>query len=471
MSALFEPGQVLSDRYRVTRILGEGGMGIVAAADHLLLGERVALKALLPSAAANPEVVARFQREARTAARIQSEHVARVLDVGLLPNGLPFLVMEFLEGHDLARELEERGPLPIAEAIDSVLEAAIGVASAHALGIIHRDLKPANLFLAQQPNGRRIVKVLDFGIAKDTLPADAIELTRTTAMFGSAPYMSPEQIRATRSVDVRGDVWAFGVVLFELLTQTWPFGGESVFAMAAAITGDEPASLCTRRPDAPAALEVVIAHCLKKNRDERFASLAELGQALAPFGTARAAALSARIADVLGDTGSPPRSRIAEQAIGAGSSRTGLSVTKEPWSSSTSAMKTRRLQWFSYVGMAAVPVGVAVWTAARSFSPAETPEAPSAAEAPSVTAAAVSANVEAPLRAAVANPSASATQEIAPATSQASASPVELRDSRPARAPQPKRAAPAPSPTARTSASPEPAAPTARPGSALIKDL
>ncbi len=299
MPSSLSPGEVLAGRYRVERVLGEGGMGVVLAAEHLVLGERVAIKMLLPEAAKVPGVVQRFQREARAASRIQSEHVARVMDVGLIDETTPYLVMEYVEGRDLDAELEARGQLPIEEAVSYVLQAMVGVAEAHALGLVHRDLKPANLFLAKLANGRTLVKVLDFGIAKDTHESDGKDLTSTFSALGSAAYMSPEQVRMAKSVDVRSDVWAFGVVLFELLTGRVPFDGESVTAVAASIIADQPLKLRALRPDAPPELEAAIMGCLEKDRDNRTPTLAVLATNIAPFGGSRASMLAGRIAHAL----------------------------------------------------------------------------------------------------------------------------------------------------------------------------
>jgi serine/threonine protein kinase len=162
----FQKGDVLAGKYRVERVLGAGGMGIVLAAEHLQLRQPVAIKLLLPSVSADPDTIARFAREAQAAARIQSEHVARVIDVAALEDGSPYMVMEFLEGKDLGKVLSERGPLPLEEAVGYLLQSCEGVAEAHAAGIVHRDLKPSNLFVCQRPGGRITIKVLDFGISK-----------------------------------------------------------------------------------------------------------------------------------------------------------------------------------------------------------------------------------------------------------------------------------------------------------------
>ncbi|MEZ4314973.1 MAG: serine/threonine-protein kinase [Polyangiaceae bacterium] len=220
-----KPGDIVAGKYLVDRVLGVGGMGAVVAATHTQLDQRVAIKFLLPQMLGSREVVERFQREARAAAKIRSEHVVRVSDVGTLDGGVPFIVMEFLEGKDLGELLQRRGPLPVPLAVDYVLEACEALAEAHAAGIVHRDLKPSNLFLARRADETDIVKVLDFGISKQITP-EALQsspsLTRTTDVFGSPTYMSPEQLKASRDVDTRADLWALGVILFELISGAPP---------------------------------------------------------------------------------------------------------------------------------------------------------------------------------------------------------------------------------------------------------
>ena len=198
-----DPGTILADKYRVERVLGQGGMGVVVQARHIALDEKVALKFLLPEYAHHPEAAARFLREARAAVRIKSEHVAHVTDVGTLANGAPYMVMELLEGADPSKVLEKSGVLEIADAVDYVIQACDAIAEAHGYGIVHRDIKPANLFLGKRPNGLALVKVLDFGISK-VMEGSVDNLTKTTAAMGSALYMSPEQMQQTRAVDSTG---------------------------------------------------------------------------------------------------------------------------------------------------------------------------------------------------------------------------------------------------------------------------
>ncbi|HEX6765337.1 MAG TPA: serine/threonine-protein kinase, partial [Polyangiaceae bacterium] len=194
MDAPVQPGDVLADKYRVERVLGVGGMGVVVSAHHVHLKQRVALKFLLPDLASNPNVVERFLREAQSASTIRSEHVVRVSDVGVLASGAPYMIMEHLEGSDLAKVLLERGRLPVTRAVDYVLQAMEALAEAHGAGIVHRDLKPSNLFLTERADGSPLIKVLDFGISKVTKSdgdASSRSLTRTAGLMGSPLYMSP----------------------------------------------------------------------------------------------------------------------------------------------------------------------------------------------------------------------------------------------------------------------------------------
>jgi serine/threonine protein kinase len=291
------PGEVLAAKYRVDRVLGVGGMGVVVAATHLQLDQKVALKFMLPQALQHPTLVERFAREARAAVRLRSDHVARVLDVGTLETGSPYMVMEYLEGSDLADIVEQKGRMPVEVAVDSVLQACDAVAEAHSIGIVHRDLKPRNLFMTRRNDGRALVKVLDFGISKYTTGGD-LSLTRTTEIIGSPNYMSPEQLRSARNTDLRSDIWALGVILYELLAGQVPFVAESVTQLTAMVLTEPPRSLESLRADVPRPLVRIIERCLEKDPARRFASIAELAAALQPYAPPDTRDLAARIARI-----------------------------------------------------------------------------------------------------------------------------------------------------------------------------
>jgi serine/threonine-protein kinase len=298
-------GDVLAGKYRVERVLGVGGMGVVVAAHHLQLDEKVALKFLLPEAIGNAEAVARFAREARAAVRIKSEHVATIKDVGTLPNGAPYMVMEFLEGGDLSGWIRERGALPIEQAVEFVLQACVAVADAHALGIVHRDLKPANLFCVRRSDGQLSIKVLDFGISKLTEAAagPGMAMTKTSALMGSPLYMSPEQMRSSKDVDAQTDIWALGVILFELIAGRPAFVAETVPELAIKIVTEPAPAIRTLRPDVPGQLEAVLFKCLEKDRRQRYRNVGELALALLPFAPKRAKGSVERISGIIQSAG------------------------------------------------------------------------------------------------------------------------------------------------------------------------
>ena len=287
------PGDIFAKHYRIERALGEGAMGTVVAARHADTGERVAIKCLLPIHRDDRGIVARFQREARATLRINSEHVARVLEHGETPlHGAPggapvlYLVMEHLEGCDLRSYLAQRGSLSVRRAAEFVSQACVALAEAHALGIIHRDLKPANLFHSRQRDGSSLIKVLDFGIAKFQSPntsGDALEVTACASTMGSLQYMAPEQLLDARSVDGRADVWSLGVILYLLVSGVRPFNGDVVTDLAFEVLTGAPRPLSEVAPFAPPEFVAVVMRCLNKRREDRCPSMVELARALAPF--------------------------------------------------------------------------------------------------------------------------------------------------------------------------------------------
>ncbi|MFT3774790.1 MAG: protein kinase [Minicystis sp.] len=344
-------GDVLAGKYRVERVLGVGGMGVVVAAMHMELDQRVALKFLLPSAAQNPAVVARFSREAKAAAKIKSEHVARVSDVGTMDNGIPYIVMEYLEGHDLSHALSIQTRLAPSVAVDYILQACEAIAEAHAAGFVHRDLKPGNLFLARRADGSDIVKVLDFGISKavisDNEPSSVKpgQLTRTTDIFGSPMYMSPEQLKSSRDVDPRADIWAIGVILYELVTGKSPFDRPTVAETFGAILYEKPESIRKHAPECPAGLEAAILRCVEKDANARFQNVAELAKGLLPFAEHSSRLVVERTSRVLRRAGVavdtvPPPSELS-RAAATGMAPSGGASTRTAWGEGDRAPKPR----------------------------------------------------------------------------------------------------------------------------------
>ncbi len=282
------PGETIAGKYVVDGVCGRGGLAVVLSATHTALDQRVAIKMLLPEWAGDAEVIERFLREGRAATRIKSEHVVRVFDVGTLDSGAPYLVLEYLEGHNLDDVLGMWGPLPVPTAIDWVLQAAEAMGEAHVHGIVHRDLKPGNLFLTRRADGSACIKVIDFGLSKVTdprLPDASAKLTRPTDVMGSPHYMAPEQMRATCEADARADLWALGAVLYQLLTGRPPFRGVTMQEICAGVLTQPPPSITQQRTSVPPAVEVAVLRCLEKEPEARFATLADLARAIAPFGT------------------------------------------------------------------------------------------------------------------------------------------------------------------------------------------
>ena len=275
-------GSVVNGRYLIGEQLGSGGMGSVYAAHHVQLGTKLAIKVLLPELLSDEAAIERFDREARAAAKITDENVVRILDVGQLESGAPYMVMEFLEGQDAAIHLKEHGRLPIDQAIDAMLQACAAVAAAHALHIIHRDIKPSNLFFVPRSAGRPLVKVLDFGVSKILVGGnnETGQVTKTGSILGSPGYVPPEQWFSSRAADKRSDIWALGLVLYEFLTGRLPFDEVSIPILATKIAYEPAPPPSQLRPEIPPDLEQVILRCLAKSPDDRFQDVAALAEAL-----------------------------------------------------------------------------------------------------------------------------------------------------------------------------------------------
>jgi eukaryotic-like serine/threonine-protein kinase len=377
MSAEPTEGTLLAGKYRVERELGRGGMGVVYEARHVELDQRVAVKLLLPEALGNAEAVSRFLREARAAARITSDHVVRVFDVGTVDGGQPFMAMEYLEGRDLGAVVAERARLPAAEAVGYLLEACEAIAEAHANGVVHRDLKPSNLFLMRKRDGSSVVKVLDFGISKVSHASGSDgAVTRTAALMGSPLYMSPEQMASSRDVDHRSDIWALGIVLYELLAGRVPFVAETLPQICVAVMNHPALPVSSVVSDVPAGLSAVVERCLAKSPAERYQTIAKLAEALAPYAAGGSGALH-RITQSF--TGAPAELSPA-QAVTAGSG-----ATQGAWGKTRPPQDRRPLVWV-VAGFGFLAVGAALYFGMRGRDPAEV----AAETAPAETPAAVS---------------------------------------------------------------------------------
>ena len=371
-------GDVLAGKFRIERVLGVGGMGMVVSAMHIHLDERVAIKFLLPEALSNGEAVARFGREARAAVKIRSEHVARVTDVGALDTGAPYMVMELLRGQDLSQLLRDQGALPVHLAVLYVLQACEALAEAHAIGIVHRDLKPANLFLTSRADGSPCVKVLDFGISKVTSASGSgsdMGMTRTQSIMGSPLYMSPEQMASSRDVDQRADIWAMGCVLYELVTGRVPFEAETMPQLCTLILHAEPPLPRTIRPELPEALEQVIMRCLRKDRHQRYDNVAALATDLAGFAPDAGPRSAERISKVLSTSGISSAALLSSSNTARAA---GANTGSQAWGT-TQTSRGNRAVWLGLVAVAAVGVvGVVLWKATAG-SHATAPEVSAAA--------------------------------------------------------------------------------------------
>jgi serine/threonine protein kinase len=415
-------GDILAGKYRVEQVLGQGGMGVVVAATHTVLQNRVALKFLLPSVAKHQQTTTRFLREAQSAVKIKSPHVARVIDVGQMEDsGSPYMVMEYLEGKDLGAILETEGALDVERTCLLVLQTCEALAAAHAAGIVHRDIKPSNLFITPGPDGQPMVKVLDFGISKNVLDMGISKLTQTQTSMGSPLYMSPEQMRSARDVDARTDIWSLGVVLFEALTGQTPFLADTMPQLVALVLEEKPPKVDSFRSGLPPELVEAVARCLQKDRTLRYPHVGMLADALAPY-VPHGGALSAERANrIIAGAGLdrtvevlPTLSTGQQQTVKASATPSKMSGTATSFgrTGSGGSVAGRRVSPGLLIGAGAGVVALGVLGVVLLGGPSES-ESPAAA----TTAAVGPAAVEAPLVTQVApTPPPPDTAEIAPSS-------------------------------------------------------
>jgi serine/threonine-protein kinase len=382
------PGTLLG-RYEVKRQLGRGGMGAVYEAVHRDLKKRVAIKVLSGPLAANEEAKQRFLREGEAASRIQHPHVVDVTDVGV-DGTTTYLVMEFLEGEDLAHKLVRAGALPVREVVDILLPVCAGLSVAHEEGVIHRDLKPENIFLARRRQGGTEPKLLDFGVSKVT-GGGVMALTGTSASFGTPYYMPPEQVRGAREVDQRSDVYALGVVLYECVCGRRPFESDNIYTILHAIGAGEYPAPRSVRPDLPAAIEVAIVRAMQLEPAGRFPTVRHFAAALLPFASETSRLLWGDTFRIDGPTTAP-----AMAPTGTATAKTMLAASQPPGRSTTTLgsatgqqlageptmpIKNRRPAAVG-VGLAAAAAVVVAVVLTRAPAPAPAPPPVAAAPAP-----------------------------------------------------------------------------------------
>jgi serine/threonine-protein kinase len=460
------PGDLIDDKYRIVRLIGEGGMGAVYEGENTRIHRRVAIKVLHANVAGMADVVARFEREAQAAGRIGSEHIVEVLDLGTLASGDRYMVMEFMDGDSLSQRIRQRGRVQPLELYPIARQLLDALAAAHGAGIVHRDLKPDNVFLLRSRRGQPdFVKLLDFGISKFAGSGSGLSMTRTGAVMGTPYYMAPEQAKGSREVDHRVDLYAVGVILYEALTGQVPFLADTFNELLFKIVLEKPRPIEELAPDLDPGFAQVVTRAMAREPGERFQTAQEMQQSLDEW--------AARSGYSATSTGAYPASAVAA----APTTRTPvenapLAATPGIWShTSAGAAPTQQKPKPSRTGlvvslgaMVLVAGGAGVFMLISSQTPTAAPSSVASQTPPSTPVAAAPPIAPAPASAAPAPtpaPSAEASKpvEVTPAP----AVPAQANVARPVRAqpaarttPAPQKAAQAPAKTA------EPASPTGR---------
>ena len=456
-----ETGEVIAGKYRIEGLLGRGGMGVVARGRQLELDRAVAIKFLRPALALDARPLQRFAREARIIAQMGSEHVVRVFDVGR-EKGVPFIVMEHLSGHDLAKEIAG-GALSVERAVEFALHACEALGEAHSLGIVHRDVKPSNLFVAERFGGRESLKVLDFGVSKWLLSAadhDTPQVTTEGGAVGTPAFASPEQLTRPETIDGRTDIWALGVVLYQALSGALPFKADTIPALYSQIISGEPTPFPSDQ-GVPPGLVAVLTRCLERDPKDRYQSMLELARALVPFAPARAHGIVESLATLAHQSSARATSGLNEPVVSSLSTTLEFSqVTPDASAAGTPERAPRRSQGRWLGGLLVLGgIGVLLLLALREQGPVRgsspATAAPSLVTAtPERSVAAAPGTVSPPLPVAPPSPRAAPTASTTPVASTSSVAPAATGARAVKPKARPKATAVAPAPSATPAASP-----------------